>query len=96
VVVCQVDQVVIHVARQAHLLRSDELCQVRGVVAGDPARGVDAGAFEYSVDAVFGFQAVFHHFELELADGAHQQTAIDQRGEDLDRAFFAEFAQAFL
>ena len=91
-VVGEVDQVVVHVARQAHLLGLDEFGQVRGVVAGDPAGGVDAGAFEHRIDAVFGFQTMFHHFELQLADGAHQQAAVDQRGEDLDRAFFAEFA----
>ena len=42
------------------------------------------------------FQAVLHHFELQLADGAQQHRAADLGAEHLDRAFFAELGQALL
>lgn len=38
-------------------------------VADEPGGGFEGLFGEVSVDSVFVFQAILHHFELELADG---------------------------
>jgi hypothetical protein len=63
---------------------------------GQPARRVDVGRLEDGIDLVFGLQALGDDLELQVADRAEQQRAAGEVFEDLDRALFAEFLQAFL
>jgi len=67
----QIHKVAIDILRQLQRIGLGELGQMRGVGAGHPAGGVDAGVFEAGVDAVFGTQAMRDDFELQLADGAN-------------------------
>src|SRR5690606_11397485 len=65
-----------------------------GGLGGDPAGGGVLDALVVGVDVVLALEAVLHDLELELADGADDEVAADERLEDLDRALLGELLEA--
>ena len=94
--ISKVGIVSIHVLRKPCLVRLHELVEMRGILAGHPARRVYTRAFEHRIHAVFRLQAVFDHLELQLSHSAYQRIGIDKRLENLDRALFAQLSQTLL
>ena len=73
-----------------------KLAQFGGGVCGDPAGTCVLAAFQAHVGVVLCFQAVLHHFKLQLAYSAQEHGAAGVGFEDLDGAFFAQLGQALL
>jgi len=84
------------IERELGLVLGHEFAHGRFVIATDPARTGVALPHEPSLHAVFRFQAMLHHFKLQLPNRAQQHVAACMRAKHLNRAFLAQLQQALL